>query len=58
MKKIETILYKANKETFDTLKKYKIELIEIANELYKRKELHAKDVEKILKNSANKKSDY
>lgn len=58
MKKIETILYKANKETFDTLKKYKVELIEIANELYKRKELHAKDVEKILKNSANKKSDY
>ena len=47
-----------SKETFDTLKKYKIELIEIANELYKRKELHAKDVEKILKNSANKKSDY
>lgn len=57
MKKIETILYKANKETFDILKEHKVELEKVANELYKRKEIYAKDVEKILK-SNTKKSDY
>ena len=54
MKRIENILYKANKETTDTLENHRKDLEQIAQELYKRQEISFTDIEKIINNDIGK----